>query len=248
MTSVTSVTFSSGMRLSLPMLRPMRVNARWVMSSRRRPSGASATSSRVVLVPTSMQAWALMRSSFGRAVASRWPARDRRPSPRARTGAAEGRARPGRSAARPPLRRRTCAPVIRWTASERSGSCPTSSTCSRPSRELARVERAALQARARSPPRRRRAPRTRGGRSPRPGPWGSSGTPRSRRRAPRIAAPAARDWRSPFSVSRRSASGEPSSASPWRSSQTIGRALYPLYPGVESASPRRSRDAPRRPP
>ena len=34
---------------------PMRVNARWRSSSRRRPSAGSATSSRVVFEPMSMQ-------------------------------------------------------------------------------------------------------------------------------------------------------------------------------------------------
>ena len=45
-----------GSRRPSPRLLPMRVNARWATSSRSLPSPASATSSRVVLLPMSMQA------------------------------------------------------------------------------------------------------------------------------------------------------------------------------------------------
>ena len=55
-TSAVSAIFSAGITLPLPRLLPMRVKARCVTSSRSRPSPASATSSRVVLLPMSMQA------------------------------------------------------------------------------------------------------------------------------------------------------------------------------------------------
>ncbi len=55
-TSAVSSIFSWGIPPPLRMLLPMRVKARWVTSSRSAPSPASATSSRVVLLPMSMQA------------------------------------------------------------------------------------------------------------------------------------------------------------------------------------------------
>ena len=54
-TSAVSAIFSAGMAPPLERLFPMRVKARSVTSSRRRPSSTSATSSLVVLLPMSMQ-------------------------------------------------------------------------------------------------------------------------------------------------------------------------------------------------
>ena len=55
-TSAVSAILSAGIEPVEAMLFPMRVKARWVTSSRSCPSPASATSSRVVLLPMSMQA------------------------------------------------------------------------------------------------------------------------------------------------------------------------------------------------
>jgi hypothetical protein len=55
-TSAVSAIFSAGMRAPFPMLFPILVKARCVTSSRNLPSPASATRSRVVLLPMSMQA------------------------------------------------------------------------------------------------------------------------------------------------------------------------------------------------
>ena len=123
--------------------------------------------------------------------------------------------------ARPPFFMRTCAPVSEWTAAEKSGSWPTSSTSS-PS--------PAASASASNGP---------------PASFGSScgSTSPSCSQAMRAvsaartlglvrqasistpsafsAAPAARDCSRPLSVSGRSASGEPSAASPWRNNQII---------------------------
>ena len=55
-TSAVSAIFSSGISPPFPRLFPIRVNARCATSSRSRPSPASATSRRVVLLPMSMQA------------------------------------------------------------------------------------------------------------------------------------------------------------------------------------------------
>ena len=55
-TSAVSAIFAAGMAPPAPRLLPIRVKARCVTSSRSRPSPASATSSRVVLLPMSMQA------------------------------------------------------------------------------------------------------------------------------------------------------------------------------------------------
>ena len=55
-TSAVSAIFSAGIEPPSRRLRPMRVNARWVTSSRSPSSPASATSRRVVLLPISMQA------------------------------------------------------------------------------------------------------------------------------------------------------------------------------------------------
>ena len=55
-TSAVSAIFSDGIAPVEAMLLPIRVKARWVTSSRSCPFPASATSSRVVLLPMSMQA------------------------------------------------------------------------------------------------------------------------------------------------------------------------------------------------
>ena len=55
-TSATSLIFFAGIVSSGSRPLPIRVNARWRISSRSRPSAGSATSSRVVFEPMSMQA------------------------------------------------------------------------------------------------------------------------------------------------------------------------------------------------
>jgi hypothetical protein len=55
-TSAVSAIFSAGIAPPASTLFPIRVNARWVTSSRSCPLPVSATSSLVVLLPMSMQA------------------------------------------------------------------------------------------------------------------------------------------------------------------------------------------------
>ena len=71
-TSAVSAIFSAGIAPPWPRLLPIRVKARWVTSSRSCPSPASATSSRVVLLPMSMQAQIKCRTA-GRARGARRP-------------------------------------------------------------------------------------------------------------------------------------------------------------------------------
>ena len=130
-------------------------------------------------------------------------------------------------AARPPFLSLTWEPVTRATALEKSGSWPTSITSPRPAASLER---------SKSPPRelvrppRSGAERFAGELRGVLGPHLRTGQADVELDPQRPSAlPASRDWRSPFSVSSRSASGlpSPSSASPCRSSQ-ITPETYPL--------------------
>ena len=126
-TSATSRIFFGGILSSAWRPLPIRVNARWRSSSRRRPSAGSATSSRVVFEPMSMQPqimtpgyrlagvartlWLLRhgdaepqgtREDFDRRLTARG---ERRPARRARAGAA------GRAVRLASSRARACARV-----------------------------------------------------------------------------------------------------------------------------------------
>ena len=129
-------------------------------------------------------------------------------------GAGAGAARPGRW---PPGRPSSCftrAPVSACTAPEKSGSWPTSM-------HLVAEAGGELDG-SKAPPDRRslelgleaRAPRRPAGPCRPRAPAGSSGRRRASRRAPPARRPPPAPARSPFAVSGRSASGEPSAASP----------------------------------
>src|SRR5829696_5479053 len=135
---------------------------------------------------------------------------------------------PRSTAARPPLSMRTCAPVALWTAIEKSGSWPTrrtSSPCPSATSAGSKGPPASWLSTSGSTPSASQASRavsaalTLGLVR-----HASRDTPSAAR-----AAPAARACSSPRLVSGRSASGEPSAASPWRNSQITGRQhTYPL--------------------
>ena len=145
--------------------------------------------------------------------------RPRRSRP-ARSGAAARPARPWRSPARPPLRIRACAPgeVVEGQRERRVVA------------DQQHVARARRSARARRTARREsagstvgvdaRAARTRAGRSAARGASGWSGTRRGATPRRASARPAASAWWIPRSVSGRSSSGIPSTASACRSNQS----------------------------